>query len=76
MHSSHAARSESPSSRKRGMVTVDYKSTSQAKEAITGMSVHMTLNHFNLIRVIGRGSYAKVILVSDTDPVSVRQSLL
>lgn len=56
-------RSESPSSRKRGMVTIDYKSTSQAKEAITGMSVHMTLNHFNLIRVIGRGSYAKVILV-------------
>ncbi|XP_048580681.1 protein kinase C iota type isoform X3 [Nematostella vectensis] len=56
-------RSDSPATRKRGLVTVDYNSSSRAKEPGSGAGALISVNDFNLIRVIGRGSYAKVMLV-------------
>ena len=58
------ARSDSPATRKRGLVSVDYSSQSRAREPEDGNSSLVSVNDFNLIRVIGRGSYAKVMLVS------------
>ena len=59
------ARSDSPATRKRGLVSVDYSQGSRAKEASSGSSFLISMNDFTLLRVIGRGSYAKVLLVSD-----------
>ena len=59
-----SARSDSPATRKRGLLTVDYSQGSKAKEASSGSSFLISLNDFTLLRVIGRGSYAKVLLVS------------
>ncbi|XP_027055550.1 protein kinase C iota type-like isoform X1 [Pocillopora damicornis] len=56
-------RSDSPATRKRGLVTVDYSHGSKAKEASSGNNFLISLNDFTLLRVIGRGSYAKVLLV-------------
>lgn len=56
-------RSDSPATRKRGLLTVDYSQGSKAKEASSGSSFLISLNDFTLLRVIGRGSYAKVLLV-------------
>lgn len=60
----YAARSDSPATRKRGLVSVDYSHGSKAKEASSGNNFLISLNDFTLLRVIGRGSYAKVLLVS------------
>lgn len=59
------ARSDSPATRKRGLVSVDYSQGSKAKEASSGSSFLISMNDFTLLRVIGRGSYAKVLLVSN-----------
>ncbi|XP_020626392.1 protein kinase C iota type-like [Orbicella faveolata] len=56
-------RSDSPATRKRGLVSVDYSQGSKAKEASSGSSFLISMNDFTLLRVIGRGSYAKVLLV-------------
>ncbi|XP_022789557.1 protein kinase C iota type-like isoform X2 [Stylophora pistillata] len=56
-------RSDSPATRKRGLVSVDYSHGSKAKEASSGRNFLISLNDFTLLRVIGRGSYAKVLLV-------------
>ena len=58
------ARSDSPATRKRGIVSVDYSQGSKPKEASSGSSFLISLKDFTLLRVIGRGSYAKVLLVS------------
>ena len=59
-----AARSDSPATRKRGLVSVDYSQGSKAKEPASGSGFLISLDDFKLLRVIGRGSYAKVLLVS------------
>ncbi|CAH3038016.1 unnamed protein product [Porites lobata] len=56
-------RSDSPATRKRGIVSVDYSQGSKPKEASSGSSFLISLKDFTLLRVIGRGSYAKVLLV-------------
>ncbi|XP_068700546.1 protein kinase C iota type-like isoform X1 [Montipora foliosa] len=56
-------RSDSPATRKRGLVSVDYSQASKAKEASSGSNFLISLHDFTLLRVIGRGSYAKVLLV-------------
>ena len=58
-----SARSDSPATRKRGLVSVDYSSGSKSKEPASDSSSSVHLNQFTLLRVIGRGSYAKVLLV-------------
>lgn len=56
-------KSESPGSRRKGVYRdVDYNSDSYAKEP-SGDSSQIKLNDFDMIRVIGRGSYAKVLMV-------------
>jgi hypothetical protein len=57
------ARSDSPATRKRGLVSVDYSNQSKARGPEVGTGSLISVNDFNLIRVIGRGSYAKVMLV-------------
>ncbi|KAM7447345.1 hypothetical protein ABFA07_004364 [Porites harrisoni] len=56
-------RSDSPATRKRGIVSVDYSQGSKPKEASSGSNFLISLKDFTLLRVIGRGSYAKVLLV-------------
>jgi len=59
----YAAKSDSPSARKKGLYRdVDFSSESVPKEP-TGDSSLISLNDFDFIRVIGRGSYAKVLMV-------------
>eukprot|EP00794_Sanderia_malayensis_P015088 gene15088-16644_t len=56
-------KSSSPGSRKKGIYRdIDYNSDSTAKEP-SGDSSQIKLNDFDFIRVIGRGSYAKVLMV-------------
>jgi len=56
-------KSDSPSARKKGLYRdVDFSSESVPKEP-TGDSSLISLNDFDFIRVIGRGSYAKVLMV-------------
>ncbi|XP_020898457.1 protein kinase C iota type isoform X3 [Exaiptasia diaphana] len=56
-------RSDSPATRKRGLVSVDYSNQSRSRDPEDGYSSLVSVNDFHLIRVIGRGSYAKVMLV-------------
>lgn len=57
-----SAKSSSPSTRRRGLVKDEFYTRDQDIEPESGFRIGV--NDFDFIRVIGRGSYAKVMMVS------------
>ena len=56
-----SAKSSSPSTRRKGLVKDEFYTKDQDVEE--GSSSRIGVNDFDFIRVIGRGSYAKVMMV-------------